>query len=124
MSNTTTTTPMIDSIRKRRAEGTFLEENVCAQLLMQVRKYRDLTSDAISETRWVEKQMVGVRARLVDGHRVPSQSLSRLETLCEERQLCADKIRENAFLLELTVDDLDALFDEIEAEIREATDAS
>ena len=116
MNTTTTPTPILDSIRKRRTEGTFIEENVCAQLLMQVRKYRDLTSEAILETHWIEKQMVSVRARLNDGHRVPPQSLSRLETLCDDRQLCADKIRDHAFLLEFTIDQLDALFDEIESE--------
>ena len=113
MNTTATSTPVLDSIRKRRTEGTFIEENICAQLLMQVRKYHDLTNDALLETHWIEKQMVGIRARLNDGHRVPPQSLSRLETLCDDRQLCADKIREFCFLLEMTCEQIDALWLEI-----------
>lgn len=121
MSNTTTitTTPQIDAIKKRRAEGNRMEESVAGQMVRAIREYQHNGIEIVAETRWVERQMAGVRARVLDGNRIDPNSFDVLAKKAVIRQEKANQICDLAYMLSIDGNDYDALWNEIEAGIQQ-----
>jgi hypothetical protein len=119
MSNTTTTTPMIDSIKKRRAEGNRLEESVAGQLVRSIRDYQQAGVSILAEAGWLERQLVGVRARVLDGSMITACALDNLAKKVGIRQEAANNINNLSYMLSIDGDDFDALWNEIEAGIQQ-----
>ena len=119
MSNTTTTTPMIDSIKKRRAEGNRLEESVAGQLVRSIRDYQQAGVSILAEADWLERQLAGVRARVLDGSMITACALDNLAKKVGIRQEAANNINNLSYMLSIDGDDFDALWNEIEAGIQQ-----
>ena len=120
MSNTTTTaTPQIDAIKKRRAEGNRMEEHVAGQMVRAIREYQQAGISILAEADWLERQLVGVRARVLDGSLITPCALDDLAKKVEFRQAAAHKINDLAYMLSIDGDDCEALWNEIEAGIRQ-----
>ena len=119
MSNNTTTTPQIDAIKKRRAEGNRMEESVAGQMVRAIREYQHNGIEIIANTRWVERQMAEVRARVLDGNRIDPHSFDLLVKKAVIRQEKANQICDLAYMLSIDGNDYDALWSEIEAGIQQ-----
>lgn len=121
MSNTTTTTatPQIDAIREFRENGNRMEEHVAGNMLRAIREYQHNGIEIIAETRWVERQMAGVRARVLDGNRIDPNSFDVLAKKAVIRQEKASQICDLAYMLSIDGNDYDALWNEIEAGIQQ-----
>ena len=119
MSTTTTTTPQIDAIKKRRAEGNRMEESIAGQMVRAIRDYQQAGASVLAEADWLERQLVGIRARVADGSLITACALDDLAKKVERRQAAADKINDLSYVLSIDADDFEALWDEIEAQIRE-----
>ena len=120
MSNTTTTTtPIIDFIKKRRAEGNRLEESVAGQLVRSIRDYQQAGVSILAEAGWLERQLVGVRARVLDGSMITACALDNLAKKVGIRQEAANNINNLSYMLSIDGDDFDALWNEIEAGIQQ-----
>jgi hypothetical protein len=121
MSNTTTTaTPQIDAIKKRRALAkSRMEESIAGQMVRAIREYQQAGISILAESDWLERQLAGVRARVLDGSLITACALDDLAKKVGIRQAAADKINDLSYLLSIDGDDFEALWNEIEAQIRQ-----
>ena len=119
MSNTTTTTPQIDAIKKRRAEGNRMEESLAGQLVRSIREYQQAGVAILAEADWLERQLAGVRARVLDGAMITACALDDLAKKVGIRQEAANNINNLSYMLSIDGDDVEALWNEIEAGIRQ-----
>lgn len=116
---TTTATPQIDAIKKYRAEGNRMEEHVAGNMLRAIRDYRFASVRLWSQTTQVQRDACSIRDRILDGNRIDFDSMDRIAEYVAKRQAAAEQIVDLAYMLSIDGAEYDALWDEIEAAIRE-----
>lgn len=123
MSETTTTTPMIDQITRLASQtADTMAYRAAWMLLDAIRDYHSQSQRAVEYAGYVKDAMDRVIKHVEDGQRVfNSDVVSWQNNLAEAvaaRQAAADRIRELTWVLVLDEDDPDALWAEIEAGVQ------